>query len=530
MMYFARWKVTLILAILALGCILAAPNLLPARIADNLPGALPLHRISLGLDLQGGSSLLLAADIDAAIHERLNDVVDGIRSELRKANIGYTNLAIQGGTVVLKLRDPTSIEAARPLIEGVTRGVGAQLMDLVIGPDGTVTASYNKAQIADITQTAIEQSIEIVRRRIDSTGTREPLIQRQGTDRILVQLPGIQDPERVKVLLGKTAKMTFRMVDLTVTPESAKAGGLPPTSELLPLAGQAGSGEPPLFVVQKRVLVSGENLTDAAPSFNQNGQPDVTFKFDSLGAKRFCDATQANVGKPFAIVLDNQVISAPRINEAICGGSGEITGNFTVDSAHELATLLRSGALPVPLKIIEERTVGPDLGADSIRAGVYACIIGFALVTVYMVAAYGLFGLFADVALLFNLILTIGIMSAISATLTLPGIAGMLLTLGMSVDANVLINERIREETKLGRSPIAALDAGFRRAFATIFDANATTLIKMLILYTLGSGPVQGFAVTISLGICTSMFTAILVVRWIMSMWLRRTRPAALRV
>jgi protein-export membrane protein SecD len=276
-------------------------------------------------------------------------------------------------------------------------------------------------------------------------------------------------------------------------------------------------------------MVSGESLTDAQATY-RDAEPVVNFKFDSVGARRFCDVTRNNVGKPFAIVLDNKVISAPVIRDAICGGSGEISGNFTIQSAQDLALLLRAGALPAPLKIIEERSVGPDLGADSIRAGIYASMIGFALVATYMVLAYGLFGLFADVALVFNLILTIAALSLLQATLTLPGIAGMLLTLGMSVDANVLINERIREETRVGRSPIASLDAGFRRAFSTILDANLTTLIKMAILYVLGSGPVKGFAVTISLGICTSMFTAIVLVRWIMSVWLRRTRPARLKV
>jgi preprotein translocase subunit SecD len=524
MMYFARWKVTLILAILALGTIFAIPNLLPNRVNAAIPSWLPHPTVSLGLDLRGGSYLLLAADIDTVVRERLTNVVDDIRTELRKANIGYTDLGIEGNAVKLKLRDTASIETARPLLQSATQG-----MNLEIGADGAVTANFSDATVNDIVQGAMEKSVEIVRRRIDETGTREPTIQRQGADRILVQLPGIQDPERVKALLGKTAKMTFRFVDETVTPEAATVGGLPPTDEVLPLGSAPHGGEAPFYVVMKRVMVSGENLTDAQATY-QDAQPVVSFKFDSIGGKRFCDATTSNVGKLFAIVLDGKVISAPVIRDAICGGSGQISGNFTVQTAQDLALLLRAGALPVPLKIIEERSVGPDLGADSIRAGIYACAIGFALVATYMVLAYGLFGLFADVALLFNLILTIAALSLLSATLTLPGIAGMLLTLGMSVDANVLINERIREETKLGRSPIAALDAGFRRAFSTIFDSNVTTLIKMAILYVLGSGAVKGFAVTISLGICTSMFTAIVFVRWVISVWLRRRRPAALRV
>ena len=523
MMYFARWKVILILAVLVLGCIFALPNLLPSRIDDRIPGFLPHLRISLGLDLQGGSHLLLQADMESVVRERLAGVVDGFRTELRKANIGYTGLGIDGHAVKLTLRDKNDIEKARPILQSV-----AENMDLSISPDGQVSAAYSDATLKEIAQNAIQQSIEIVRRRVDETGTREPTIQRQGTDQILVQLPGLQDPERIKALLGKTAKMTFRLVDQSVSPEDAASGRLPPTSEILPLATPR-PGEEPSYVVQKRVMVSGESLTDAQATY-RDAEPVVNFKFDSVGARRFCDVTKNNIGKPFAIVLDNKVISAPVIRDAICGGSGEISGNFTIQSAQDLALLLRAGALPAPLKIIEERSVGPDLGADSIRAGVYASIIGFALVATYMVLAYGLFGLFADVALVFNLILTIAALSLLQATLTLPGIAGMLLTLGMSVDANVLINERIREETRLGRSPIASLDAGFRRAFSTILDANLTTLIKMAILYVLGSGPVKGFAVTISLGICTSMFTAIVLVRWIMSVWLRRTRPARLKV
>jgi preprotein translocase subunit SecD len=525
MMYFAPWKVVGILAVLVLGCLFALPNALPLKVNESIPSWIPHPTISLGLDLQGGSHLLLAADIDSVVRERLTSVVDGIRSELRKANIGYTGLGIQGDTVTLKLRDAAAIEQARPLLRDLTTG-----MDFSIADDGTVTAKFTDTQVNDIAQNALQQSIEIIRRRVDETGTREPTIQRQGRNQILVQLPGLQDPERIKALLGKTAKMTFQLVDTSVTPEAAAAGQLPPTSELLPLATPR-AGEPSGgYVVQKRVMVSGENLTDAQATLQNGNEPVVTFKFDSIGAKRFCDATRNNIEKPFAIVLDNKVISAPVIRDAICGGSGVISGNFTIESSRDLALLLRAGALPAPLKIIEERSVGPDLGADSIRAGIYACMIGFGLVATYMVLAYGLFGVFADVALIFNLILTVAALSLLQATLTLPGIAGMLLTLGMSVDANVLINERIREETKLGRSPIAALDAGFRRAFATILDANLTTLIKMALLYVLGSGSVKGFAVTISLGICTSMFTAIVLVRWIMSVWLRRTRPSALKV
>jgi protein-export membrane protein SecD len=376
---------------------------------------------------------------------------------------------------------------------------------------------------------AVQQSIEIVRRRIDETGVNEPTIQRQGSDRILVQLPGVGDPDRVKRLLGKTAKMVFRMVD--VSPEASETN-VPPGSELLEADDERDpTGRPRKWVVRKKVEVAGDNLIDAQPTYDQrNGQPVVNFRFDAVGAKRFAEVTKENVGRPFAIVLDDRVISAPVIREPILAGSGQISGNFTVQSANDLAVLLRAGALPAPLKILEERTVGPDLGADSIAAGRNATVIGFVLVMAYMVAGYGLFGIFANMALIANVFMLIGALSILQATLTLPGIAGILLTLGMAVDANVLINERIREETRIGKSPLAAMEAGFGRAFATILDSNLTTLLAMVILYALGSGPVRGFAVTISLGIATSMFTAILLARLLMMTWWRRRRPAVLPV
>jgi len=525
MMYFARWQVVLILAVLTLGTIFAIPNLLPGHIKQAIPAWLPHPTVSLGLDLQGGSYLLLQADTESLVHERLQTVVDDFRAALRTAKVGYSDIGIKGHAAVVKLLDPTKIDTVRPALEAAAKDT-----DFTVSPDGLVSASLNDVAVQTMVRTAMANSIEVVRRRVDATGTVEPTIQLQGSDRILLELPGLSDPEQVKALMGKTAKMTFRLVDLNVTPEQIQTGTVPPTDDLLPLASAPSGGEKPAYAVQKRVMVSGENLKSASPTKDQNGEWVVAFSFDSTGGKKFCDVTTANVNKPFAIVLDNKVISAPNIRDAICGGSGQISGGFTAQSASELAVLLNSGALPVQLKIIEERTVGPDLGADSIKAGVYACLIGFVMVTVYMVRAYGLYGVFADVALLFNLILTIAILSVFGATLTLPGIAGMLLTLGMSVDANVLINERIREETKLGRSPVAALDAGFRRAFGTIFDSNATTIIKMIILYILGTGPVKGFAVTIMIGIITSMFTAVVFVRWLISLWLRRTRPKALRV
>ena len=508
-----------------LGTIFAIPNLLPSRINQAIPAWLPHHTVSLGLDLQGGSYLLLQGDTESLVKEKLQTVVDDFRGALRLAKVGYSDIGIKGHAATVKLLDPSKIDTVRPALESAAKGY-----DFAVSPDGVVTATFSDTQIDTVLRTALVSSVEVVRRRIDSTGTVEPIIQMQGKDRILVELPGLSDPEKVKALIGKTAKMTFRFVDESVTRDQLMAGTVPPTDDLLPLAGAPVGGEAPVYAVQKRVMVSGENLKNASPTTDQDNQWVVSFAFDSTGGSRFCDATKANVGHLFAIVLDNKVISAPKIRDAICGGSGQISGSFTPQSAQELAVLMNSGALAIPFKIIEERTVGPDLGADSIKAGVYACLIGFVLVTVYMVLAYGLFGVFADIALLFNLIITLAVLSLVGATLTLPGIAGMLLTLGMSVDANVLINERIREETKLGRSPVAALDAGFRRAFGTIFDANCTTIIKMAILYALGSGPVKGFAVTITIGIATSMFTAVVFVRWLISLWLRRRRPKALRV
>jgi preprotein translocase subunit SecD len=372
----------------------------------------------------------------------------------------------------------------------------------------------------------VQQSLEIVRRRIDETGTREPSVQRQGDRRIMVQLPGLRDPERIKRLLGKTAKLTFRFVDENV---AADASRLPPGTEVLTSDELDPYGKPRRYVVKKRVMVSGDTLTNAAATFQQ-GQPVVSFTFDSVGAKRFADATRDNVGKIFAIVLDNKVISAPVIREPILGGRGVISGHFTVQGAQDLALLLRAGALPAPLKILEERTVGPGLGADSIRAGKIASVLGMVAVVVFMALAYGLFGLFANVALLVNMVLILAALSGLQATLTLPGIAGIVLTIGMAVDANVLIFERIREEERAGRGPVTAIDAGYRRAMTTIVDSNLTTLIAAVLLFQFGTGPVKGFAVTLAIGLITSMFTAIMLTRLMVVTWLRRRRPRSLAI
>lgn len=538
MLYFAPWKTALVLLVTLAGLVTAAPNLLSKQQLSALPSWMQLPQINLGLDLRGGSHLLLEVDTSAVLRERLEAVVEGAREELRKERIGYTNLGIAGGNVVgLRLRDAAQANRARELLVKLGQplqggafnlGAGATDLQLDISAEGAVRMTLSEQAVRERARSAVAQSMEIVRRRIDQTGVNEPTIQVQGSDRILVQLPGVDDPERIKRLLGTTAKLTFRMVDTNADPNMPP----PPGTEIL-------EGDKPRiqnapvdrYVVKRKVEVAGDNLVDAQAGYDQrSGQPIVSFRFDTVGGRRFAEITQQSVGLPFAIVLDNKVLSAPVIREPILGGSGQISGNFSVTEANDLAVLLRAGALPAPLKVIEERVVGPDLGADAIRAGIIAIIIGFVLVNLFMIAAYGLFGVFAVIAVTLNLALILGILSAMQATLSLPGIAGILLTIGMAVDANVLINERIREEARLGKSVIASLDAGFSRAFSTILDSNLTTLIAMAILFAVGSGPVRGFAVAISVGIITSMFTAILVVRMMMVKWLKMSRPKSLAV
>src|ERR1700726_1792639 len=368
-----------------------------------------------------------------------------------------------------------------------------------------------------------DQSIETIERRLNQIGTVEPLIQRQGTDRILVQVPGLQDPQRLKDILGKTAKLEFRMVDLTMSPEQALQGRPPPDSEVL--YGPEKEGKTP-YLIEKRVLVAGGDLTDAQPGFDQRtNEPIINFRFNNAGARKFGNFTKENVNRPFAIVLDGEVISAPVIREPITQGSGQISGSFTVQSANDLSVLLRAGALPAKLTIIEERTVGPGLGQDSIEKGKIASLVGSLMVVVFMLATYGLFGLFANVAVAINVGMIFGLLSLLGATLTLPGIAGIVLTVGIAVDSNVLIYERIREEVRNGRTPITAIDAGFTKALATILDSNITTFIAAAVLFYIGTGPVRGFAVTLGIGILTSLFTAFTLTRLIMAYWARMWRP-----
>lgn len=524
MMYFSRLKTALILAVCVLGALLCLPNLLPSPAPW-----LPWRTLNLGLDLRGGSYLLLEVDMKAVIRARLDALTDAVRQALRPGNIFYQGLAAQPdqNQVVLRLRDPSqtqaAVEALRPLTTADSAS-GRPDIDLSSDPDGTIRLTLSPAALSERASSAVLQSIEIVRRRIDETGVVEPQITRQGSDRIVVQLPGVEDPNRIKELLGKTAHMTFQLVDESVNTAAPVA---PPGTVILPMQGQPNQK----LAVRKRVDVDGGDLTDARAGTNgQTGEWVVNFTFNGVGSRRFADVTRANVNHRFAIVLDDQIISAPVIREPITGGRGQISGSFNAASANDLAVLLRAGALPAPLTVVEERSVGPELGADSIRAGALSLLVGFLLVIAFMGLFYGLFGWFANISVLVNLMLMVAVMSVAGFTLTLPGMAGILLTLGMAVDANILVNERIREEQKSGRPPLAALEAGFKRAYSTIFDSNMTAFLAHVMLFVFGTGPVRGFALTITLGIVTTMFTNWMLTRLLVSRWYQSRRPALLPV
>ena len=485
---------------------------------------LPWRQIRLGLDLRGGSYLLMQVDMGAVAREKLSSTVDQVRQDFRKAGIGYTRLASDTATneVQIDLLDPSQRSAAIAALSDLLtppNGPGS-LADFDVGGEGTnLILALSQPAMAARATAAVTQSIEIIRRRIDSTGIVDPQIAQQGQNRIMVQLP------RIKTLLGETAHMTFHLVDESVNPN---AGGPAPIGDtFLPLQGSPGQK----VAIQNAVMVDGADLTNAqAGQDPQTGGWVVNITFDSLGSREFADVTSANVGHPFAIVLDNQVISDPVIREAITGGRAQISGSPNAQAATDLALLLRAGALPAPLTVIEEQSVGPELGADSIRAGAISLAVGFVLVIFFMAAFYGLFGWFANIALIANLIMMMGILSLLGATLTLPGMAGILLTLGMAVDANILINERVREEVKNGRTPLAALEAGYKRAYGTIIDSNVTALLAHVMLFIFGSGPVRGFAVTITVGIVTTLFTATVFARLLTSRWYVARRPTALPV
>jgi preprotein translocase subunit SecD len=506
---FPRWKVAIVFLVTVFGIYFSLPNFMSSRF-------LPETKLNLGLDLQGGSQLLLEVDYKGYEKDQMEFVLEDMRKTLRSDKVGYLNLSVSDSFVKFDIRDKDRIESTIALIRSQFQGMDVE----VEGSEFRIR--YTKEAVIEKKTALIEQSREIIRRRVDETGTTEPSIQRQGDARILLQVPGAENPEEIKKKIATTAKLTFHMVKEGSAPERDSI----PSPGYIILPNKDGG----YLEIEKTPKLSGESLVDAQQSYDQYGRIAVAFKFDNRGGKIFGDLTRDNVGRRFASVLDNVIVSAPNINEPILGGSGVITGNFTVAEATNLGTLLRAGALPASLKVMEERTVGASLGSDSIEAGKMAAMIGTALVAVYMILTYGFFGLVAVFAVVLNLVLIVAFMSLIHATLTLPGIAGMVLTVGMAVDANILIFERIREEIRTGKKPYACIEQGFARAFSTILDSNITTIIIAMLLYFLGTGTIKGFAVSLIIGLLCSMFTAVLVSRMIITYWLSKKRPKELRV
>ena len=532
MLHFPLWKKLFILGLVLLGTLFAVPNLLPQETRERIPDWLPRDAVNLGLDLRGGAHLLVEVQVGEVVAARMESLRGDVRNALVEADVRrFTGLRAADDNVSVRISNPEDMTRAAEALRGLAQPVGGLFgggvgggSDLTVTEtdDQTFHLTLSEAARQQIRDRTMTQSLEIVRRRIDESGTREPTIQRQGDDRILIQVPGVGSAEELLGLIGRTAKLTFHDVK-AFGQEATNAG---PGEMIVP---DADTGEP--LLVERRAILSGENLVDAQLGFHPDtGLPVVNFRFDGAGARIFGNHTAANVGRLFAVVLDDEVITAPRIQSPILGGSGFIEGNFTVESATELAVLLRSGALPASIKVLEQRTVGPDLGADSIEAGTVASIVSAIAVLAFMAISYRVFGLFANIALIVNIVLMFGLLSAIGATLTLPGIAGIVLTIGMAVDANVLIFERIREELRRNKSITYAIEKGYREAFSAIMDANITTLIAAVILFAVGSGPVKGFAVTLMIGLVTSVFTAVTFTRMMTAMWLQRARPKTLIV
>ena len=532
MLYFSRWKALATLATAFIVCLFAVPNFFPDKTLKSWPTWAQRHMV-LGLDLQGGSHILLEVDLNDVRQQKVATLRDDVRRVLRDARVGYTGLVSRNLTVDVRIREDSDFQVAMTKLRelsqplgGLLSATGQRSVDVVDAGNRLVQLTITQPAITERVRQVVEQATQILERRINSIGTVEPLIQRQGLDRILVQVPGVDNPARIIALVQTTAKLTFRMVDQSISVEQALQGRAPPESEVLD--GTEGGQK---YLIEKRVLVAGEDLTDAQPGFDQRtSEPIVTFKFNTNGARRFAQVTQENVGRPFAIVLDDKVISAPVIREPILGGSGQISGSFTVQQANDLAVLLRAGALPARLTPIEQRVVGAGLGQDSIVNGTRAAYLGAFLVVLSMFVIYGKFGLVANVAVAINVAMIFGLLSLLNATLTLPGIIGIVLTIGIAVDSNVLIYERIREEVRGGRTAIAAIDAGFTRALSTILDSNITTFIAAAVLFFIGTGPVRGFAVTLGIGIITTVFTAFTLTRLIVSWWVRWQRPQRLAI
>lgn len=520
---YPKWRAWTVIIVSVLGIFFSIPNFMsPEYYASHVPAKMQewWRPMTLGLDLQGGSNLLLEIKIDNLIEERLSSLADGARSALRENKIKFSGLKVVDGKLHVKILDASQLMNAQSII---TKQETEQME--TEHQDNELIISYSDQALTKIKSDAVAQSIEIVRRRIDELGTKEPSIQRQGADRIALQLPGVQNPAEVKALLGKTAKMSFHLVDDSVSLADAQRGKLPMDSMLM------NGDETGTLVLKRAVVVGGDQLDGAKADYGENGEAVVAFSFKPLGAKKFGTTTRDNIGKRLAIVLDNKIISAPVIQSAIMGGKGVITGNFTLQSAGELALMLRSGALPAPLEVVEERTVGAGLGEDSIRKGAYACILGSILVFAFMFAVYGRFGTFANIALIVNVCLIFAILSALGATLTLPGLAGIALTIGMAVDSNVLIYERMRDEIKMGHStPLQVINAGFDNAFTAIFDSQITTLFAAIVLFFMGAGPIKGFSVTLGIGVFTSLFTAIMITKFLIMIWYTIRKPKEIKI
>ncbi|WP_324827966.1 protein translocase subunit SecD [Qipengyuania zhejiangensis] len=532
MLDFPTWRKVWLWLITGLACMAALPSLL-SMTSVRWPDALPDPMVNLGLDLAGGSHILLEADSSQVATQRLENMEENVRGIMRQAEprIRIGDVSTRGGRLSFILDDPSEIDRARELMLPSMNGAGlVREWDLAVEDGNRMILTPTAEGIDQAVSDAMESATEVVRKRIDALGTREPTIIRQGDTRIVVQVPGLQDPEQLKALLGQTAKLEFKLVDQSALPSDVAQGLAPPGSEIFPYAetsAYAGNS----LAVRRLGGIRGDNLTGAQQSFDpQTNEPVVNIQFDTDGGRRFAKLTTENVGKPFAIILDGKALSAPNINEPIRGGTAQISGGFSVETANQLAISLRSGALPVDLAVIEERTVGPDLGADSIRKGMFAMGIGSMLVVLLMIASYGRFGIYATVALVINVFMILGIMAAMGTTLTLPGIAGFVLTIGAAVDANVLINERIREERKRGRRVVAAVETGYKEASRAIYDANVTNFIAGVLLFLFGSGPVRGFAVVLIIGLFTSVFTAVTLTRMWVAGWLRKARPSDLNL
>ena len=533
MLDFPRWKVAGIWLILIALVSLSIPTFVPEEVTKSWGIHLP--RVNKGLDLAGGSYLLLEADTNDVAATRVEAMREQVQTEMRRQNprIEIGDISSRNGQLSFMLRDPSQVDAARERLLSIT-GTGAGMTgqrqwDIQVVDTSRFVLTPTAAGLAQAVDTAMGDATEVVRRRIDEMGTREPTIVRQGTNRIVVQVPGLQNPQALKDLLGKTAKLEFKLVDTTADPQALARGQAPAGDQILPYPNNP-SGVP-FIAVRRSAILTGDMLSDARQEFEpQTNAPQVSITFDSQGGRRFARTTQENVGKPFAIILDNTVISAPNINEPIMGGRAAINGGFTVESANQLAIALRSGKLPIALKVVEESTVGPDLGADSIRAGILASAVAVALVVAFMLITYGRFGFYANLAVVINVFVILGVMALLNGTLTLPGIAGFVLTIGTAVDANVQINERIREERRRGRNIVQSVELGYKEASRTIFEANVTHAISGIIMFVLGSGPVKGFAVVLLIGIATSVFTAVTFTRMLVAGWLRRAKPKTINI